>query len=417
MKVLLPAPAPVRLSAAEARRLAAAPLREAPNAAEALARMGTVQIDTISVVERAHHHILWTRVPGYRAGGLETLQHPERRALEYWSHAAAYLPMADYRHCLPRMKHYRDTRAEAFASQKKLMVQIRRRIRAEGPLRSSDFEAPEGHRAGGWWEWKPAKAALERMFHAGELLISRREGFQKRFDLAERVLDSGVDSRTPTALEHGRYLALQAVDAAGLASFSEMTHLRAHARDAVRAGLAALLEEGALTPVAMEGLKGLRYARPAGIELAASAAPGRPAAARVRILSPFDPVVILRRRLKEVFGFDYTLECYVPGPKRKYGYFSLPLLWESEDGSAAVSATGTPTPAFLGRLDAKAHRDDGVLRVECLHLEPAFGAGGRARSVSGATAAVRAKALPVKINAALERELQAFAAFNGCRLS
>src|SRR4029453_15036883 len=127
--------------------------------------------------ERAHHHVLWTRLPTYDASQLEHAQSEARQVLEYWSHAAAYLPMEDYCFCLPRMATYRRSQDEWFRAHRRLTQHVLRRIRAEGPLRAADFTASAGHRSGSWWDWKPAKLALERLFHAGHLCVSYRRGF------------------------------------------------------------------------------------------------------------------------------------------------------------------------------------------------------------------------------------------------
>src|SRR3954447_1140087 len=155
----------------------------------ALEQIGYVQIDTISIVERAHHHTLWNRVPNYRPSHLDKLV-SERRAFEYWFHAAAYLPMRDYRFALPRMHALKNGERHWFANRDlKLMKAILDRVRAEGPMMARDFETPKG-RAQGWWNWKPAKRALEQLYMQGDLMISGREGFQKIYDLPERVLPS-----------------------------------------------------------------------------------------------------------------------------------------------------------------------------------------------------------------------------------
>ena len=160
------------LSLLQARRLALrslAPELQSHSVPEIVRRLGYVQIDTISVVERAHHHVLWTRLPTYEASQLDHAQGEERQILEYWSHAAAYLPMEDYRFCLPRMAASRRRHAAWFRAHKPLTQHVLQRIRAEGPRRAADFEAEPGHRAGPWWDWKPAKLALEYLFHTGDL--------------------------------------------------------------------------------------------------------------------------------------------------------------------------------------------------------------------------------------------------------
>ena len=172
-------------------------------AERALEQLGYVQIDTISVVSRAHHHTLYNRIPGYQPKLLDKLV-AERRAFEYWFHAAAYLPMRDYRYALPRMRRFKRGEMRWMRSRdQKLMDQVLDRIRFDGPLRARDFEDPS-HKHGGWWDWKPAKRALEQLFMQGDLMVAAREGFQKTYDLPERVLPAGVDTRIPSQISSAR---------------------------------------------------------------------------------------------------------------------------------------------------------------------------------------------------------------------
>jgi uncharacterized protein YcaQ len=373
------------VSLAEARRIVlraqgldrAAPFGGgAQGVLRAIEHLGYVQIDTISVVERAHHHVLWSRVPDYRPSMLHELQARDRKVLEYWSHAASYLPFSDYRYCLPRMHAYANGQRHWFARNRKIMAFVLDRIRAEGPLQAKDFEAPEGKRSGPWFDWKPTKRALEQHFIQGSLMIRERRGFQKVYDLPERVLPAGIDTTMPTAGEMARYLIRQALRSHGLTLEPEMRYLRKNAQTAVKRALAEMEESGEIERVRVEGC-GEHYVLAGALEWAHANA-----ADHVRILSPFDNLVIQRRRLKRLFGFDYQIECYVPEPKRKHGYFVLPVLWGDR---------------MVARIDAKAERAERVLRVVSQHLEPGL--------------AVRERA---RLKAELKRELEVFAAFNGC---
>jgi uncharacterized protein YcaQ len=346
------------LSLAHARQLALrslAPTFQPQSVLEVVRGLGYVQIDTISVIERAHHHVLWSRLPTYNAIQLAQAQGDARQIFEYWSHAAAYLPMEDYRFCLPRMAAYRRHRDEWFQSHKRLTQQILRRIRAEGPRRAADFEAEPGHRPGPWWDWKPAKLALERLFHAGRLLVSYRRGFQKYFDLVERVLPPDLNTRAPSSLEYGEHLVLRTLDCHGLATEAEIAYQKPHARAAIRQAVAAMTESGALLPVKVEHLPAVYFVRSDHLQQlqTASADAATPAAA-VCLLSPFDNLIIQRKRLQQLFGFDYQIECYVPAAKRTYGYFCVPILWGER---------------FVGRLDPKAHRAAGRFELRALYLD------------------------------------------------
>jgi uncharacterized protein len=372
------------LSLIQARRLALrslAPELQSHSVPEVVRRLGYVQIDTIAVIERAHHHVLWTRLPTYEVSQLDRAQGEERQILEYWSHAAAYLPMEDYRFCLPRMAASRRRHAAWFRSHKPLTQHVLQRIRAEGPRRAADFEAEPGHRAGPWWDWKPAKLALEYLFHAGDLLVTYRRGFQKYFDLAERVLPSHVNTTKPTPLTYGRHLIRRTLECHGLATEQEITYLKSYARTAVRQAVQTMTEQGTLLPVTVEGLSEVYFVQPDHLEQTLTVSPdSAPTAAAVRLLSPFDNLVIQRKRLQQLFGFHYQIECYVPAAKRQYGYFCLPILWGER---------------FVGRVDPKAHRSTGRLEVLSFSVD----------------SELRGNA---DFWTAFSQALQTFATFNGC---
>lgn len=311
----------------------------------AIEQLGYVQIDTISVVQRAHHHVLWSRVPNYQPKFLEQLV-AQRQLFEYWSHAAAWMPMRDYRYSLPRMAQINGERNWFGQCDKKLSREILARIEAEGPLRARDFEdSREGKKE--WWDWKPAKQALEQLFMQGELMVSAREGFQKVYDLPERVLPDWVDTRHPEMDEFADYLIDSSLRAHGFATQKSITYLRkgTKLRDAVKRQLLGRVEAGQLLRLENEGI----YIDP---ELLEQRAPR--SFAQVRILSPFDNLVIQRQRTRELFAFDYQIECYVPETQRQFGYFCLPLLYRDR---------------LVGRIDCKAHRRSHCLQLKSLHME------------------------------------------------
>lgn len=353
--------APRPITPAHARRVALRatgldgawrPGRGAAGAAATIERLGYVQIDTIAVVERAHEHTLWVRQPSYQPRYLHRLLAEERRVFEYWTHAASYVPMADYRFYRRRMEaRARGGRRVGWMRDNRAVVDaVRERITAEGPLAAAAFDNP-GKR-GPWWDWKPAKMALESMFDTGELMIGERRGFQRVYDLAERVLPAQVDLVAPAADEQARWALRRTLDNAGLADTAERHRWHGDV-DELNAAAAELVDTGELTPVRIRGdeAAGTRFARTEVLEATAHGRPTR----RVYLLSPFDNLVIRRRWLQQVFGFDYTLECYVPEPKRRYGYFCLPVLFGDR---------------FVGRLDPKAERREGVFVVRRLCFEP-----------------------------------------------
>ncbi len=338
----------------------------------AVEQLGYVQIDTISVVARAHHHVLWSRVANYRPEFLQRLVN-ERKLFEYWFHAAAWLPMRDYRFALPRMHKINGERDWFPDADRKLQREILARVAAEGPLRARDFEDP-AHRSDGWWEWKPAKQALEQLFMQGELMVSDRDGFQKIYDLPERVLPDWVDTRMPDIREYACHLVDTSLRAHGFASLKSMAYLRKGKalRAAIRNEIEARLADRLL--VAINPCEGAEfYIDP---ELLEGRAPR--SSAQVRFLSPFDTSLIQRERGRLLFDFDYQIECYLPAAKRRFGYFCLPLLYR--DG-------------FAGRIDCKAHRQSGLFEIKSLHVEAA---------------------VDDEFSVALAAALQGFAAFNGC---
>jgi len=321
----------------------------------AIRRMGALQIDTISVVNRSPYFVLWTRVGDYDPRWLDELL-AEGALFEYWAHEACFLPIEDYPLLRTRMLDRSWMRwrlwHQVLDKRPDDVQRVLRLIREHGPVRSADFERSG---PGGWWGWKPEKRILEALFTAGELMIARREGFQRLYDLRERVLPGWDDAALPSAEGAQRALVLKAVRALGVARAKWVAdYFRLPKKETPRL-VHALAEEGQLVHVEVEGWKDGGYVHPDHAALAATAAEGGVKPVRTTLLSPFDPVVWDRQRASELFGFDYRLECYTPAPKRVYGYFTLPILRRG---------------ALIGRADAKAHRREGVFEVKALYLEP-----------------------------------------------
>ena len=311
-----------------------------------------VQIDTISVVDRAHHHVLKTRISNYQPEQLDKLLSERKSIFEYWHHAAAYMPIEDYRFYLPLMRGYGATRK----IDRKVAREVLARIRAEGPMMSKDFAAPPGKKSSGWWNWKPAKLALEQLFLSGELMVSGRQGFQKQFDLTERVLPSHINTTMPSERERAHFYANRILSAQGIGRIKDIGYMRIVATSfekykllpPIKRTIEEMLEDGevAAVPIGDETY----YVLTEDI----TNLPRRLGKPRLMILSPFDNIVINREKLSQLFGFDYQIECYVPAAKRQYGYFTLPLLLGDK---------------FIGRLDCKAFRDQGLLTVNNIWLE------------------------------------------------
>jgi uncharacterized protein YcaQ len=324
---------------------------------DAIGRMGVLQIDTINVVARSPYFVLWSRLGDYPAEWLDELL-AEGKLFEYWAHEACFIPREDYGLYRHRMLDpgamgwkYSATWMRERAGE---VAALLAHIRNNGPVRSSDFERSDG-KAQGWWEWKPEKRSLELLFTSGALMIARRHHFQRVYDLAERVHPEWDDAQMPSMAEVRRAFALRAVKALGVARAAWVPDYHRTRRPHV--DLARLADEGLLLRARITGAgwDDPVYIHPDHAELAQQAASAALAPTLTTILSPFDPVVWDRRRALELFGFDYRLECYTPAAKRRYGYFTLPVLRRG---------------ALVARIDAKAHRRAGVFEVKAIFFEP-----------------------------------------------
>jgi hypothetical protein len=327
-----------------------------PEVLDCIRTMGALQIDTISVVARSPYFVLYSRLGDYEPRWLE--DHLAERALfEYWSHAACFLPIEDYplyrRLQFEFVKGWFNTE-KWIAEHPEAVARVLAHVRANGGARSSDFERADGDK-GGWWNWKEEKVALEQLFNRGDLMIARREGFQRIYDLRERVMPDWDDADMPPLAEVQRNLTLKAVRALGVTPAGWAADYFRMKQAVVQPLLRALAAEGALLTGQVEGWDGPAYAHPDHRATLASAEAGRLKAERTALLSPFDPIVWDRARGVGLFNFDYKIECYTPAPKRRYGYFTLPILHRDR---------------IVGRLDAKAHRKDGRFEVKALHFEP-----------------------------------------------
>lgn len=313
----------------------------------AIEHLGYIQIDTISAIQRAHHHTLWNRNLRYKNAHLHQLV-AEKQVFEYWSHAAAYLPMADYRYSLFR-KHAiaSGDQNHWYKRDEQLMNFVLKRIATEGPLMAKDFENSAKKRAGEWTS-KPAKRALENLFMQGELMILKRVNFHKVYDLTERVLPEDIDTTLPGPEEYARYLVARYLNANGLGQLVEMVYLLRNIKPLVSSTLQDMVSSGELLKI--RAGENDYYALSTSLELL-----GKPLArAKLKILSPFDNLLIQRKRMQALFGFNYLIECYLPEAKRQYGYFSLPILWDGK---------------LVARVDIKAERKKSLLHVNHLALE------------------------------------------------
>ncbi|ALN86969.1 hypothetical protein LC55x_3712 [Lysobacter capsici] len=331
------------------------------DALAAIARMQLLQIDTIHVVARSPYLVLFSRLGDYPAQWLEELL-AQRAIFEIWAHEACFAPMDDYllhRNALEQRAHHwairnaRQHRREHGEQIDRLLAHIREL----GPVKSSDFEREQRGSGGGWWGWKDEKRWLETGFALGELMVARRENFHRVYDLSERVAGVAVpgwDTSVLDAAQVRRETVLKSVKALGITQarwIADYYRTKPRLRDA---DLDAFVDEGVLRRVAVKGWNAPGYVHADHAAALAQAAAGRLRASHSTLLSPFDPVVWDRERASELFDFDYTLECYTPEPKRRYGYFVLPILVRGR---------------LVGRLDAKAHRARDVFEVKALYLQ------------------------------------------------
>lgn len=319
---------------------------------QAISQLGYLQIDTISVIERAHHHTLFSRLPSYQPNHLNRLL-AQGKIFEYWSHAAAFLPIEDYRFSLPYKHALRSGQRHWFKQpDQAFMTRVLATIEQHGPMRSRDFDG-DGTQRGGWWDWKPAKKAIEQLYMEGRLMVVSREGFEKTYDLTERTLPSGIDTSMPSVEACAAYLLQKQLSAQGIANTKSLAYHFRHTpelKKAIHAQVAAQCNSGKLVALALaDGSEWVACAETFEGKLPR-------ATGRVQILSPFDNLVIQRERLSALFDFGYQLECYVPQAKRRFGYFSLPILYRDN---------------FVGRMDCKAHRKDKLLEIKQLHIEAA----------------------------------------------
>ncbi len=344
-----------------AQGLLQAPMRAAKpsDIAACMQRMALLQIDTIHVVSRSPYLVLHSRLGDYPREWLEeTLA--SGRIFETWAHEACFAPTGDLHlhrayNRLTR-RHWGLAKADkTHAAQRPHLDKLLEHIRTRGPVKSSDFERPEG-KGGAWWGWKDEKRWLEALFGLGELMIARRENFHRVYDLSERVapqLLQPAPDMEPAALDTA--LTEKAITALGITQarwVNDYFRTKPRLKDK---DLDTLVEQGRVLRVEVQGWEAPGYVHASHAALLKKAIAGRLEASHTTFLSPFDPVVWDRERASAFFDFDYRLECYTPEEKRVYGYFVLPILCRGE---------------LIGRLDAKAHRAERVFEVRALHAQP-----------------------------------------------
>ena len=382
---ILPNPAARRIFLAR-HALAEAPTGPATGVdlAVLVGRIGFVQVDSITTVERAHHMILFARRQSYKPENLKHLLEQDRTLFEHWTHDASILPVGLFPHWQHRFardrlrlrESWRNGFREGFEHR---FDEILRRVSDEGPVTSTDVGVGEARGKGGWWDWHPSKTALEWLWRTGELSITRRDGFQKVYDLTERVIPDlhrfGATDPQTTA----DWACASAISHLGFATPAEIAaYWNAVPIAAAKAWCQAQKASGALMEILVQTADGGTRACFAPADLL-DHPPVEPPS-RLRILSPFDPALRDRARTERLFGFHYRIEVFVPEALRKYGYYVFPIL----EGAN-----------IIGRIDMKAFRSRNLLQVRAVWMEPAFKPG------------------PMR-TAKLEAELHRMARFCGC---
>jgi len=363
----------IRIGSAEARRLALRSLgfgRQKPGRAgvahvrATAARLSAIQIDSVNVLARAHYLPTFSRFGPYPMSALDDLAHRTRELFEYWGHAACFLPIELYPLMRWRMDNQREAWSRLSRTQKAFHEAVHREVAARGPIAAGELSIG-GRSTGPWWGWSRGKLALELLFRQGRLAIAGRRNFERLYDLPERVIPDAARLAPTLAPDEARKaLFVRAARAMGLGTAKDITHyfhvdawwdrrfVRKRRKPSSPSHLFdQLVEERRLERVTVEGWKAPAYLVP-------GARVPRAVDARA-IVSPFDPILWERKWTKAVFGFDYQIEIYVPGPKRVHGYYVLPFLLDDR---------------FAARVDLKADRKGSALIVHAAYVEPGFDA-------------------------------------------
>jgi len=343
---------------------------------ETIEKLGYVQIDTIAVVQRAHHHVLWTRVPNYQPEFLSTLVEKDKKVYDYWAHAASFLPMRDYRFSLYRKWEKTQKDKHWYQKNPTNMAYVLDQIKERGPLMSKDLDKGTFTKIQGWG-LPPIKQALMHLFMDGRIIIVGRKGFQKIYDLPERFLPAEVNTNLPSRDEYIEHIIKRDIGAHGLITTKSIGHLLKISIKEKQAIIDKLVQSGELCLIQVKNLSANPYY--AFTDAVDNYTPARKTK-KLHILSPFDNLVILRKRVEQLFDFSYLLECYVTAKKRKVGYFSLPILYGKN---------------FVGQVDLKADRKTKILWIKNLVWEDTL-------------------KNPATVYARFLKKLNAFMVFNGC---
>ena len=313
-------------------------------------RLGLLQVDSVNVFERAHYMPLFSRLGTFKKSGLEDLMggfHPT--LIEYWAHEASIVRLENWPLYRWRMDAYREKYAIKWGmteGNSKLVSQIRSQLQANGPMSSGQFETEAGARKGTWWGWSDLKRALEYMFLVGDLVSGGRDAFKRMYALPEQVLPASILDHRPGDNDSRKQLLMQAAYAYGVATLQDLADWHRMKPSVIKDLITELVDAGDLQTVKVEGWADAAYiAKGQNLEGLGPKAPG----ARTTVLSPFDPVCWRRDRIERMFGFDYRIEIYTPEPKRKFGYYTLPILHNRD---------------LVGRIDLKSDRQASSLLAQ-----------------------------------------------------
>jgi len=326
--------------------------------------LGFVQLDTNYVVERAHHHALAARVPDYKLEWLEELQ-ADGRIFEFLTSDSGFMPMHDFRFSLSVKAGFAARRPALTQAEINLTNKVLDRVAREGPLMVKDFDNDRREASSGWWDWRPSKVALERLYLDGRLMATRGKGFHKIYDLPVNIVPGDIDTTVPTPEEYARHVVRFSLRSLGIAYAKEIAwRARWVKNNLVKKELEKLVAEGEVLRVTIEGVTTAPLYMLPGFKNKKIAISDE-----AFVLSPFDALNVFRHRLRDFFNFDYQIECFVPEAKRKYGYFSLPVLLGD---------------TFVARMDSKADRKQRALIIHNLHFEPVKLAAGQLAKIGEA---------------------------------
>jgi uncharacterized protein YcaQ len=325
---------------------------------QTIRRMGILQIDTISVVNRSPYLVLWSRIGNYDPAWLEKIQE-EGEVFEYWAHASSFIPMEDYplfrRKMLERATHWWQV-TDWVNNHQEMIAFVKETIKEKGPQKSSDFPKRSGVNHG-WWDWKDEKIALDKLWTLGDLMIPYRKNFQRFYDLRENVITHIPDEDIPTLPIVNDLLVEKTIQILGATRPIWIADYFRLKKKEVQKSIQTLIDKQNIFMVDSVDFPEGILVHKENLGLMEQAINGQLKPEYTTILSPFDPLIWDRKRTKELFDFDFSLECYLPKSKRKYGYFSLPILHNGQ---------------LIGRMDPKVHRKDKIFEIKNLHFESWF---------------------------------------------